>query len=202
MVRDGLLGDDLHVTTWFQFYLPPENSQNIRLLPDLTGGCLWDVGVYPNSMAITMIDQGVPAQVWARQVTGETGVDVGMTAQMLWPSGAVAQTSASFRTPFREGTHIVGNRGTLQLIEPWKPGVSGKDSLMVFTDVNRKEETIVTPAVDPYLCEVQAMEACILDGAAPVVTLEHSRNFLRTVLATYRSGASGKPEAVDTAAVS
>lgn len=196
MVRDGKLGEDLHVTTWFQFYLPPENSQNIRLLPELTGGCLWDVGVYPNSMSITMVDQGVPESVWAQQVVGETGVDVGMRAQMMWPSSAIAQTSASFRTPYREGTHIVGNRGSLQILESWKPGIEGQDSVMIFTDLNRQQEEIVTPAVDPYLCEVQAMEACVIDGAAPVVTFEHSRNFLRNVLTLYRSAASGKVERV------
>lgn len=197
IVRDGKLGEDLHVTTWFQFYLAPENSRNIRLLPELTGGCLWDVGVYPHSMAVTMIDQGAPESVWAHQITGETGVDVGMRAQMMWPSGAIAQTSSSFRTPFREGTHIVGNRGSLQLIEPWKPGTKGNDSVMIFTGLDGKQEEIITPQIDPYLCEVQAMEACILDGAEPVVTLEHSRNFLRTVLATYRSAATGKIERLD-----
>lgn len=193
MVRDGKLGDDLHVTTWFQFYLPAENSQNIRLRPELTGGCLWDVGVYPNSMSLTMMDQGEPETIWAQQVIGETGVDVGMRTQMRWASGNIAQTSASFRTPFREGTHVVGNRGALQIIEPWKPGVKGTDSVMHFSTVDGKQETITTPAIDPYLCEVQAMEACVLDGAAPVVTFDHSRAFLRTVVASYQSAASGAP---------
>jgi hypothetical protein len=36
------------------------------------------------------------------------------------------------------------------------------------------------------------MEACILDGAAPVISLSQSRNFLRSVLALYESAASGK----------
>jgi hypothetical protein len=51
---------------------------------------------------------------------------------------------------------------------------------------------IITPAIDPYLCEVQAMEACILDGAAPVLSLRQSRNFLKSVLAIYASAASNR----------
>jgi len=38
------------------------------------------------------------------------------------------------------------------------------------------------------------MEACVLDGAEPIVPLALSREFLRTILAMYRSAASGAVE--------
>jgi predicted dehydrogenase len=63
---------------------------------------------------------------------------------------------------------------------------------MTLTGRDGKAETIVTPAVDPYLCEVQAMEACVLDGAAPVLSLAQSRNFLRSALALYASARTGE----------
>jgi len=37
------------------------------------------------------------------------------------------------------------------------------------------------------------MEACILDGAEPVVPLSLSRDFLRSVLAIYESASTGRP---------
>jgi predicted dehydrogenase len=104
----------------------------------------------------------------------------------------VAQISSGFRTPFREGAFIVGDAGILHIPEPWKPGLSGRETVMTLTHRDGKVESIPTPTIDPYLCEVQAMEACILDGAAPVVSLAQSRNFLRSVLALYESAATAQ----------
>ena len=195
MIESGRLGNIQTVYSWFHFYLAPENSQNIRLNAELSGGSLWDVGVYPNSMAITMIGAGAPEVLSASHIVGESGVDVAIRGQMLFRSGAVAQVSSGFRTPFREGTHIVGDEGMLEILEPWKPGLTGKDSVTLFTAIDGSKEEIITPAVNPYLCEVQAMEACILDGADPVVPLSSSRDFLRSALALYASAGTGVPVA-------
>jgi predicted dehydrogenase len=199
IVRSGRLGKIQTVQTWFHFYLSPERATNIRLNAALSGGALWDVGVYPNSMAITMAGLGAPRAVWASQIVGETGVDVALRAQMHFgdPSGdgsneVVGQISTGFRTPAREATFVVGDAGILQIHESWKPGLSGQESIMTLTGRDGKAETIVTPAVDPYLCEVQAMEACVLDGAAPVLSLAQSRNFLRSALALYASARTGE----------
>jgi predicted dehydrogenase len=64
---------------------------------------------------------------------------------------------------------------------------------MTLTDLENRSESIVTPAVDPYLCEIQAMEACVLDGAAPLVSLQDSRAFLCSMLAIYASARTGRP---------
>lgn len=187
----GKVGQLQQINSWFHFYLPPERSENIRLSQDLEGGSLWDVGVYPNSMAVLMAAAGAPQAVWADQITGETGVDVAMRAQMRFANGVIAQISCGFRTPAREATYIVGDAGELHIVESWKPGLSGQESHVRFTGRDGSTETITTPAVDPYLCEVQAMEASILDGAEPVVPLRLSRDFLRSVLALYESAATG-----------
>lgn len=191
LIGEGKLGQVQTVHSWFHFYLPPENSSNIRLNAGLSGGSLWDVGVYPNSMAITMTGARAPEAVFASQIIGESGVDVAMRGELHFANHVVGQISSGFRTPFREGTWVVGDAGILHLQEPWKPGLSGRDSVMLLTDRDGKVTEITTPMIDPYLCEVQAMEACILDGAAPVVPLAHSRIFLQSVMALYASAASG-----------
>ncbi|MCB0211989.1 MAG: Gfo/Idh/MocA family oxidoreductase [Anaerolineae bacterium] len=192
MIEEGQLGKVQLVNSWFNFYLPPENAANVRLQSDLVGGAAWDVGVYPNSMAVFMTGGRAPAQVWADQIVGESNVDVAMRAQLKFGSGTIAQVSSGFRTAFRQAVYIVGDKGTIAIAEPWKPGVEGKESHMLFSTIDGKEETITIPAVNPYLCEVQAMEACLLDGASPVVPLSLSREFLKSMLATYKSAATGQ----------
>ncbi|MCB0061141.1 MAG: Gfo/Idh/MocA family oxidoreductase [Caldilineaceae bacterium] len=195
LVRAGELGNVQQINSWFHFYLPPERATNIRLNASLHGGSLWDVGVYPNSFAIAVAQAAgggeLPTAVWANQIVGESGVDVAMRAQLQFADGLTAQISSGFRTPFREGMQIIGDKAMLYVEEPWKPGLQGKDSHCMLTKVDGSSTTITTPAVDPYLCEVQAMEAALLDGAAPVISLSQSRNFLRSVLAIYESAKTG-----------
>jgi len=135
----------------------------------------------------------LPEEVYAHQIVGETGVDVAMRVQLRYANGLAAQLVSGLRTPFYEGAHLAGDEGALDIPEPWKPGLSGKESRMTLTHRTGGSTSVVTAAVDPYLCEVQAMEACILDGAAPVVSLSQSRNFLKTVLATYESAQTQQP---------
>jgi predicted dehydrogenase len=197
IIAEGGLGRVQLIQSWFSFYLPPEQSDNIRLNPDLAGGSLWDVGVYPNSLAITMANaamhaEGPPSSIWAQQIVGETGVDVTMIGQMQFRDGPVGQISSGFRMPFRAGALIVGDEATLTIPQPWKPGMNDKASEMVLSRRQGGDETLTFAPVDPYLCEVQAMEACALDGAEPVVPLSRSRSFLRSVLALYQSARTGQ----------
>lgn len=195
-VRAGRLGTLQQINSWFHFYLPPERATNIRLNAALHGGSLWDVGVYPNSLALAVAHAAgagtAPTEVFASQLIGESGVDVAMRAQLHFANGLVAQISSGFRTPFREGAQLIGDQAMLYVQEPWKPGLQGNPSHCTLTTNSGESTTLTTPAIDPYLCEVQAMEACLLDGAAPQLPLARSRDFLRSVLAIYESAASGK----------
>jgi predicted dehydrogenase len=139
-----------------------------------------------------MAHAGAPVEVWASQRKGETGVEVGLAGQLRFANGVVAQISSGFRTPFRQVAYLVGSEGILEITEPWKPGAMGSDSLVRLTRQDNTEALLVTPAMSPYLTEVAAMEACILDGADPVVSLTLSRDFLRSILALYESARTGK----------
>ena len=191
MVAEGRTGRLQLVRSWFSFYLSPEQSTNIRLSRELSGGAHWDVGVYPNSMAITMAGEP-PIDVWAQQIVGETGVDVTMIGQLRFGSGASAQISSSFRMPFTEGTVLIGDEGTITIPHPWKPGMDDAPSEILFAPRQGESEAIAIEGIDPYRCQVRAMEDCVLDGAVPVVPLSRSRDFLRSTLALYGSARTGK----------
>lgn len=197
MISNGDLGNIQQINSWFHFYLPPERATNIRLSAALDGGSLWDVGVYPNSLALVMAQAAgagdLPQTVYASKIVGESGVDVAMRAQLHFANGLVAQISSGLRTPFREAAHIIGDQGAVQIVEPWKPGLTGQESQCLITKTQGDATTVVTAAINPYLCEVMTMEQCILDGAVPIVPLSLSRNFLRSALAIHESAATGQP---------
>lgn len=197
MIHAGQIGDLHLLTSWFSYHLPPEDQQNIRLNPHLDGGSFWDVGVYPNSLLIAVAGGRAPERVWATQVVGETGVDVGLAGQLYFATGATAQFYSGFRTPFLEGAQFVGSKGVIRLEKPWIPGMNGRsesgpDSTIRFIDREGHDKQIVVPAANPWQKEIEAMEACVLDGAAPVVPLSLSREFLKSALALRESARTGQ----------
>lgn len=191
MIQSGQLGELQLISSWFHYYLPPKDTDNIRLKPSLAGGSLWDVGVYPNSLAIMLVGQP-PVEVWGSQIKDESGVDIFFAGQLKFADGVVAQISSGFRSPFRTGAHIVGSRGLIKITEPWKPGLDGEPEF-IFADLDGHESRIEIPFYNAYRAEVEAMEACLLDGAEPVVPLSLSRHFLRSVLALYQSADAEQP---------
>ena len=195
MIGSGRLGRLHLITCRDAFSLPPEDRSNIRLNPQLGGGSLWDVGVYPVTFGMGLANAGLPTQVWASQLKNDTDVDIAMSGQMRFSNGVVVQISCGFRSPPRRGALIIGDEGMLDVddhLTAQEPGEPPVDSHMVFTDRSGNQETIRIPAVDIYLGEVEAMEACVLDGAAPAVPISLSRQFLKTVLALYESAETGQ----------
>ncbi|HFQ94108.1 MAG TPA: Gfo/Idh/MocA family oxidoreductase, partial [Anaerolineae bacterium] len=92
MVGDGRIGQITLVRAAFNFMLT--NPDNVRLVPEYGGGCLWDVGVYPVSFS-QYIMGGPPEWVFSTQRLGETGVDIFFAAQMGYGNGRIAQISSS-----------------------------------------------------------------------------------------------------------
>ena len=192
MVDSGELGELQSIRSHFSFYLPDTNADNIRLQPQMGGGSLWDVGVYPISFSLVMAGAGPPVEVAAIERNGESGVDIAFDGQMRFSNDVVAQISCGFRRPLEWGATLAGTERIVRIEAPWKPGVEGIDNAVRTQAREGEEQTLTFPAIDPYLCEVEAMEACILDGAEPVVPLSLSRQILSTVLALYQSAGTGQ----------
>ena len=195
LIESNDLGDLYHFTGWDTFPLPDSDS-NFRYDPVMGGGSLWDIGVYPVSLAIVLNKAEPPTDVWANHNKGATGVDLAFFGQMRFSGGLVAHISSSFRCPERRGARIVGSKGTLNVTDHLTgqevPGEPPGEGALVLTTTGGNENTIVIPAVDAYQMEVEAMEACILDGIATDVPLSLSRDILRTVLALHHSASSGE----------
>ncbi len=193
LIESGALGKLLYISAWFDYFLPDEEKDNIRVRKEMDGGSLWDVGVYPNSMAVTVAAAGAPVE--AKAVTRYEGpeVDSSSYGTLTFSNDIIAQVCASIKSPFREGVHIVGSDGFITIDRPWKPGLDGKKTSIQLIRKDDSQETFKFPGISPYQSEVEAMEACILDDAEPIISLEQSKNFLRSMLALHESARTGRP---------
>jgi D-xylose 1-dehydrogenase (NADP+, D-xylono-1,5-lactone-forming) len=185
-IQSGHLGEPLMVRGIFTYSL--HERDNVRLVPEWGGGCLWDVGVYPLSFAQYIFDEP-PVSVNGFQWLGDSGIDESFVGQMTYAGGGLAQISASFRLPFYIHAEVFGTAGRLTLTRPFCAMEEGR--YMTFYPLEGDPLEIPVPEVELYSGEVEDMHAAILDSAPPYLTLEETRNHVRTVLALYEAAQKG-----------
>jgi predicted dehydrogenase len=186
-VRLGRLGEISMVSGVFH-YLNKDRS-DARLVPEYGGGCLWDVGVYPLSFAQYVYGEP-PSEVFAMQWTGDTGVDETFAGQMRYSGDRLAQIASSFRTEYDTNMEIIGTEGRLSLSRPFSE-MDGNRHLIFYPNKGKAREVRV-PDRELYIGEVEDMHAAILDKTPSYLTLQETRNHIRTVLALYESAKTGK----------
>ena len=186
-VRSGKLGEVFLVRGHFSFKLT--DPQNVRMIPEWGGGSLWDVGVYPMSFA--QFVYGEPAKTaFGRQIIGATGVDEAFSGVLTYSGERLAEVSSSFRTAYHTHIDIIGTEGRLVLNRPFNSLEDGR-RLTFFSGDGHMQE-IAVPTVELYSGEVEDLQNAILDGTPPYLTLEETRNHVRTVLALYESARRGE----------
>jgi predicted dehydrogenase len=179
LVNEGIVGEVRLVRGSFCFFLSRPNST--RLQPELGGGALWDVGLYPVSFARWIA--GEPEQVLGRQTLGPGGVDETFAGLLRFPHGVLGVFDCSFRSPYRTVVEVAGTTGTLIVQRPFN--INQETHLLVRRE--NSQEEIPFPPADSYRCEVEALTAAVLDGAPLAVPLAWSRANVATLVGLYES---------------
>ncbi len=193
-IKDGRLGEITLVRGFFSFYMA-NRPGNVRLNPAYGGGALWDVGVYPMSFA-QLVYGRAPERVSADQWIGDTGVDESFTGQMYYGGGQAAQIACSFRIPFYTSVEIHGTRGRLTIDWPFLR-IDEKGHSLQYTPSEGDPQKIHSARVDPYLAQVENMNAAILDGKPVLISLQESRDHIRTAQALYQAARTGQVVSLD-----
>jgi len=186
LAHTGALGEVGFVRGSFSFIL--DRPDNVRWKPELGGGALWDVGIYPVSFCRWIL--GEPDRVFAWQTLAGSGVDAATAGVLHFPGGEMAAFDCSFRHAFRTQVEVAGSEATLIIDRPF---LLRPDSRMVLRDNQDHEEPIGDPRPDPYQCEVEAIAAAVFDGAPLPVPLSSSRSNVAALVALYESARLGTP---------
>jgi len=186
LTRNGSLGALKLIRGSFSFVLAREGD--VRLDPAMGGGSIWDVGCYPISYARTITGEN-PLEVFGWQVTGQTGIDETFVGQMRFANDIHAQFDCSFAIPFHAFMEIIGSEGTLNVPNPFKPGVDEK----IYFTRGDKTETIKIKGQELYIGEVEDMADAILLRHAPRISLDDSRANVAVISSLLESARAGKP---------
>jgi xylose dehydrogenase (NAD/NADP) len=188
LVQDGAVGQVTLLRGTLSFFLDRPND--VRWIPELGGGSLWDVGSYPVSFCRWIA--GEPEQVFGWQTLGESGVDVSFAGLLRYVSGVLGVFDCGFRHENRSEAQVVGTQGMLVFEQPYPMGPNTR----LLLRHNGEQETIARAEVDPYQCEVEALTAAVLDGEPVPVPLASSRANVATLLALYESARRGEPVSI------
>ena len=201
------LGRILHGQASFEFSLP--STSDIRLSPELGGGAMWDVGCYPVSFFQAVLGEN-PVVAFAQATWGSTGVDLAFAGQLEYASGTKVQFTASMTTPVLRWARIVGERGSLELDQPWLTDLGGLTSVRqrlmratagagTFGDSpDQLDQSQWDYGLsDVYLDEVLGFEGMVLDGSPSPYPLDHSRINIAVIQALYQSARTGVPVRLD-----
>jgi D-xylose 1-dehydrogenase (NADP+, D-xylono-1,5-lactone-forming) len=183
LIEEGAIGRLGTVKATFSFQL--DDLTNIRMLPELDGGALMDVGCYCVS-GIRLL-AGEPEHVRGEQVTGTTGIDMAFHGTLRCAEDVVGQFEASFRSPQRQSLEAVGEDGVLVVEAPWRVDWGGRVTL-------RRDggtEVVEVEEADAYTRELENLADAIEGRAPALLGRADAVAQARVIDALYRSASSG-----------
>lgn len=116
LIEDGAIGEIQVIQADF-CYRSRVNPASRLYRPDLGGGALLDVGVYPIALAYRFLGQPDEVRSWAH--LGETGVDENAGMLFGYSSGALAIMTTSIRANTHHTARISGSAGEIVIHERW-----------------------------------------------------------------------------------
>lgn len=116
LIEEGKIGDIAYLSANFGFYALDRDEDGRLLNPDLAGGSLLDIGIYPIFLAYLML--GKPDNIEAVSLFHKTGVEI-QTAMIFEYPHAQATLVSGLRSKIRMRAEISGSKGSAFLRERW-----------------------------------------------------------------------------------
>jgi predicted dehydrogenase/aryl-alcohol dehydrogenase-like predicted oxidoreductase len=171
LLRAGIIGDVVEITTSFGFTSTFDPTSRLYD-PDLAGGAILDVGLYPVSLARLVAgvaaggDIAEPIKISGTGTLAMSGVDDEAHALFAFEGGVTAHCSTSVRRALANDAVITGSKGKIRLADPWTPGRNAGPSdatIEVTVGGKTKIEQIAAPQM-LFAHEAEVASRAILDG--------------------------------------
>lgn len=175
-LKEGAIGEVQLFKADFGF--GGEHDPKSRILnPELGGGALLDLGIYPVSFA-SMVFGTQPKNIKSLADIGPTGVDEKCTILFGYEGGKMASLSASFKTDLINDAWIFGTKGNIHIPDFFKAGKA------ILTLANGEKEVFDSP-YESTGYQFEAIEAidCIKQGRieSNIMPLDESIAIMETM---------------------
>ena len=173
VLRSGALGEIKFIHASHRFFLNRPGS--IKYRPELGGGALYDVGVYPLNFVGMVADAGgggagsaKPVSVAVECVRAD-GIDEIFSALLKYSTGLIASVHCGFNAHQRIASEIIGTKGLLEVPDTFL----GNAGALTLT-VGEERREIPVAASDRYRLEVEDFADAILQKRAPLLGVAES----------------------------
>ncbi len=116
VLAEGTIGDPISLQADHCQYIPKDRAPRLHL-PELGGGALLDLGVYPVSFAHALF--GAPARVQAAGKLTDLGVDERVSLILEWQGGRQASLLTDMLALGPNRAAVIGSRGRIELDSVW-----------------------------------------------------------------------------------
>lgn len=191
LISRGEIGKIKLMYSKFSFYLAQPGG-NIRVDKKKGGGCLYDVGSYCIHAARNILG-GEPFQVYAQaNIDEDTNVDMTTAGVLTMKNGVQALFDSSFEMPLRESYEIVGDKGTIEVKEAFRPdkNTDGAGTVLLKRADGTEEEFQLKG--DQYTTQVEHFSQCVMEGHDPLYPGEESVKNMKVIDACYESIETGE----------
>ncbi|NUS14217.1 MAG: Gfo/Idh/MocA family oxidoreductase [Streptomyces sp.] len=160
LVEDGVIGELRSLTAEFAF--PSKGFDDIRWKPDIGGGALTDIGVYPVRTALLYLGPDVEVAGAALDVDRERAVDTAGAALVTGPGGTTGQLTWGMRHSYRSRYALWGSAGRISVQWAYTPPPTHQP-VVTIRQQDRVEE-LTLPAEDQFARVVAAFAARVRHG--------------------------------------
>lgn len=127
--------------------------------PNLAGGALMDVGIYPITYVIHMMDR-LPDKVVSNAYLGRSGVDEINTISFLYNNGVIADLSSAVAANTGFNAVIVGDNGKIVVPNFWMA-----DSAELYDSNGKLLDAFLLPFTENgYVYEAEEVNRCLREG--------------------------------------
>ncbi|MDP4673863.1 MAG: Gfo/Idh/MocA family oxidoreductase [Flavobacteriaceae bacterium] len=182
--QEGHLGKLSYVQADFGFFALDRDPDSRLLNPELGGGSLWDIGIYPIFWAYQLL--GMPTSMVVAQTLARTGVDAQLRIDFLYPE-ATAQLLSSFATFSAMTAQVGGTSGSVLLHPRWHE----TDRLTLQTPERGIETEVFQLDGKGYTYEIREVIQCISQGRLESLLWSHQNSWeLNSLLADVAESAN------------
>ncbi|MFJ9412552.1 Gfo/Idh/MocA family protein [Streptomyces sp. NPDC101227] len=146
------------------FTIPPRPPEDSRYLPDVGGGALVDIGVYPIRAALRFLGPRLRLVGATLRVERARGAVVGGSVLLSDPVGVTAQLSFGMEHSYCSGYELRGASGRLWLHRAFTPPPEHRPVLRI--ERQNGGEAITLPSGDQFANIVASFAAAILSDDA------------------------------------
>ena len=168
LVKSGSIGEITSIDASFTF--PATIDGNYRQTPEMGGGALFDIGVYPLHAIAAIVGDNAQFAIEKCEVNaGPTDIDLTTKWQMRINDSIVATGLASFEMPEKQSLIVTGENKTITFVGDQAFTSWHSPSTLQVGDLHKEFE-----AVDPYMLMIENFGKKIQGQDSWVLPLETS----------------------------